>query len=166
MVQAFDKFSPSGSAGDGWIERCLQDQLGLLERILVSKVPQELKEAHVSRQGALADPAQDPQVRLEQGKQALHPILVDVTTRIFLLRVVDELVYIALHRQVAAGGVCVEPTTRSHRDVGSPLHRLSREISGRLYHTCPLAADPRDNGRSVFVIMAPPGLALLATLDE
>ena len=49
MVQALDKLSPSRSARDCWVERRLQDQLGLLERILVPKVPQELKEAHVSR---------------------------------------------------------------------------------------------------------------------
>jgi hypothetical protein len=43
MVQALDKLSPSRSARDCWVERRLQDQLGLLERILVPKVPQELK---------------------------------------------------------------------------------------------------------------------------
>jgi hypothetical protein len=30
-----------------------------------------------------------------------------------------------------------------------------------LYNHCPLAADPRDNGRPIFVIMSPPRLALL-----
>src|SRR5262249_21750887 len=43
------------------------------------------------------------------------------------------------------------------------LDRLDREISGRLDHHCPLATDPGDDGRPIFVLMAPTGLALLPT---
>jgi hypothetical protein len=41
-------------------------------------VPQELKEAHVSWEVGFAKAPKDPQVGLEQGKQALRPILVHV----------------------------------------------------------------------------------------
>ena len=40
---------------------------------------------------------------------------------------------------------------------------MESEISGRLDHHCPLATDPGDDGRPIFVIMAPTGLALLPT---
>jgi hypothetical protein len=45
---------------------------------VLTKVPQELKEPNVTRQVELAHTTKDPQVRLEQGKQALRAILVDV----------------------------------------------------------------------------------------
>jgi hypothetical protein len=60
------------------------------------KVPQELKEAHVSWEVVFADTPKHSQVGLEQGEQTLRPILVHVTTRVFLLRMIDELVDIAL----------------------------------------------------------------------
>src|SRR3989442_7929741 len=88
-------------------------------------------------------------------------MLMHVPTGIFLLRVIDKRMHIALHRPRAAGRVRGEPTARLHRQVGCLLHRLHRDISGRLYHDCPLATDPGDDGRPVFVIMAPTGLALL-----
>src|SRR2546428_1902286 len=75
---------------------------------------------------------------------------------------VDELVHIALHRPVAAARVRIEPTARSHRDVGRLLHRLHREIFGRLDDDIPLATDPRNNGGPGFFVMAPTGLAFLA----
>src|SRR5213593_3103406 len=84
-----------------------------------------------------------------------------VTTGIFLLGVIDELVHIALHRSIAAGGVGVEPTARLHGEGSCLLHRLDGEITGRLDDNSPLATDPGDDGRPVFVIMAPTGLALL-----
>src|SRR5438067_1002935 len=84
-----------------------------------------------------------------------------VTTGIFFLRVIDKRMSIALHRPIAAGRVRGEPTARLHRQVGGLLHRLHREISGRLHYDCPLATDPGDDGRPVFVIVAPTGLALL-----
>src|SRR5215470_16298819 len=85
-----------------------------------------------------------------------------LTTRVFLLRMIHELVHVALHRSVAAGRVRVEPTARSHREVRRLLHRLDREIAGRLDHDSSLATDPGDDGWPVFVIMAPTGLAFLA----
>src|SRR5215831_8719963 len=76
---------------------------------------------------------------------------------------IDELVHVALHRSVAAGRVRIEPTARPDSEVRRFLHRLDREISGRVDDDRPLATDPGDNGRPVFIIMAPPGLAFLPT---
>src|SRR5512145_3195685 len=139
----------------------LQDQLGLLERIALTKVPQELKEPHVPRQVRFADAPKHPQVRLEQGEQTLRPILMHVTTGILLLRVIDELMHVAFQRLIAAGGIGIEPTARVHRHVGGLLYGLHREISGRLYNDSALTTDPGYNGWPVFVIMAPAGLAFL-----
>src|SRR5262245_61371455 len=86
-----------------------------------------------------------------------------VTARVFFLRMIHERMHVSLHRPVAAGRVRVEPTARAHGDLRRLLHRLDREISGRLADDSPLATDPGDDGRSVFVIMAPTRLALLAT---
>src|SRR5262245_15368578 len=83
-------------------------------------------------------------------------------TRIFLLRMIDELVHVAFHRPIAARRVGVEPTARVHGQVGGFLHRLYREISGRVQDDGPLAADPRNNRGPVFVIMASARLTLLA----
>ena len=66
-------------------------------------------------------------------------------TRIFLLCVIDELVHIALHCSIAAGGVGIESTARLHREVSGLLHCLHREISGRLDDDSPLATDPGDD---------------------
>ena len=87
----------------------------------------------------------------------------DVTTCIFLLRMINNVMHIALQRSIAARRVRVEPTARLHREVRRLLHRLHREISGRLDDDRPLPTDPGDNRRPIFVIMAPTGLAFLAT---
>ena len=126
------------------------------------KVPQELKEAHIARQVSFADASKDPQVGLEQGEQTLRPMLVHVTTGVFLLRMIDKLMPIALQRLVATRRVGIEPTARVYRDVGCLLDRLDREILGRVDDNSPLATDPGDDRRSVFVVMPTPGLALLA----
>src|SRR5438132_6037909 len=68
---------------------------------------------------------------------------------------------VALQRPIATGRIGIQPTAHVHRQVGGLLHRLHREISGCLDNDSPLATDPRDNGRPVFVIVAPTGLALL-----
>src|SRR5258708_31530778 len=81
---------------------------------------------------------------------------------IFLLGVIDELVHIALHRSIAAGGVGIEATACVHREVSGLLHRLHRESSGRLDDDRPLATDPRDDGWPVFVVMPPTGFTFLA----
>ena len=49
-----------------------------------------------------------------------------------------------------------------HGEVGGLLHRFDREIAGRVDDHCSLATDPGDDGRPVFVVMPPPGLAFLA----
>jgi hypothetical protein len=46
----------------------MQEQRSLLECILVTKVPEELKEAHISWQVALTDAPKHPQVGLKQRK--------------------------------------------------------------------------------------------------
>src|SRR5262245_10500127 len=109
------------------------------------------------------NPTKHPEVGLEQGEQTLRSILVHVPTCVLFLRVIHEFVPVALQRPIAAGRVGIEPTTRLHGQVGGLLYRLHREIFGRMDHNGPLAADPCDDRRAVFVIMAPARLALLAT---
>src|SRR5215475_10175883 len=70
---------------------------------------------------------------------------------------------IARDQPVAACRVRVELTAGLHGEVGGLLHRLDRKVPSRLDHDTPLAAHPGDNGRPVLVVMAPPGLAFLAT---
>jgi len=82
--------------------------------------------------------------------------------RIFLLRMIDELMEIALQRPIAAGGVRIEPTARVHREVRCLLHRLHREIFSRLDNDAPLTTDPGNDRGPVFVIMAPTRLTFLA----
>src|SRR5262250_2386459 len=82
--------------------------------------------------------------------------------RVFLLRVVHCVMRIARDQPVAAGRVRVELAAGLYGEVGGLLHRLHSEISGRVDDDSPLAADPRDDGWSVLVIMPPPGLTLLA----
>jgi hypothetical protein len=85
-----------------------------------------------------------------------------VTARIFLLGMIDELVHVSLHRPIAAGRVGIQPTARVDRQIRCLLYRLDGEIAGRLDDDSPLAANPRDDRRSIFVIMPPARLALLA----
>src|SRR4030095_467081 len=125
------------------------------------KVAQELKEAHIARQVGFAEASKHPQVRLEQGEQTLRPILMHVTPGVLFLGVVDELVHVALQRPIAAGRVGIEPTACLHGHVGCFLYCLYCEIFRRMDHNGPLTADPRDDGRPVFVIMAPARLTLL-----
>jgi hypothetical protein len=87
-----------------------------------------LKEPDIPYQVAFAHTTNHPQIRLEQRKETLGAIFVHVTTRVFLLCMIDELVHVALHRPIAAGRVRVAPTARSHRDLGRLLHRLDGEI--------------------------------------
>ena len=109
MVKTLDKFSLFGSAGNGKIERRLQDQFGLLERIALTKVPQELKEPNVPWQVALTETPKHVQVGLQQGEETLRAILVDVTTGIFLLRMIHVRMHVARHRPIAARGVRIGP---------------------------------------------------------
>src|SRR4029434_7134722 len=84
-------------------------------------------------------------------------------TRVFLLRVVHRVMLIARNQPVAAGRVRVELTAGLHGQIGRLLHRLDRKVPGRLDYDTTLATHPGDDCRPIFVVMAPPGLALLAT---
>jgi hypothetical protein len=90
VVTTCDECTPPGSARDGWISGRLQDHFGLFKRTQMPKVPQELKEPQIPRQVALTETTKHPQVRLEYGEQALRPVLMHVTTRIFLLRMIHK----------------------------------------------------------------------------
>src|SRR5215831_14887629 len=68
---------------------------------------------------------------------------------------------IARDQPVAAGRVRVELTAGVHGEVGGLLHRLDRQVPGRVDHDATLTAHPGDNGRPIFVIMAPARLAFL-----
>jgi hypothetical protein len=126
------------------------------------KVAQELEESHIPRQMRFADASKHAQVRLKQGEQALRSVLMHVTPRVFLLRMIDVLVYVALQCAVAAGGVRIQPASRLDSEVGGLLHRLDGKVPRRLDDDTSLAADPGDDRGSVFVVMAPPGLPFLA----
>src|SRR5262245_16396408 len=76
--------------------------------------------------------------------------------------VIDERVDVALHRSIATGRVGIEAAARLDGEVRRLLHRLHREIFGRVDDDRPLATDPGNNRGPVFVIMAPTGLAFLA----
>src|SRR5262249_50728287 len=84
-------------------------------------------------------------------------------TRLVPTQLIDVFMDIALQCPIAAGRVRVESTPCFDGEVGGFLHRLHREIAGRLDDHCPLATDPRDNGGPVFVVVSPPGLAFLTT---
>ena len=53
-------------------------------------------EAHVAREVGFAEAPEHPQVRLEQGKQALGSLLAHLAARLFLLGVLDALVHVTL----------------------------------------------------------------------
>ena len=162
MVETPDKITPPRSARDSRVQRRIQDQLRLLKRRQLTKVAQELEEAQIARQVGFAEAPKHPQIGLEEGEQALCPVLMHVTACIFLLRMVDKVVRIALECAIAAGRVCIEPTARFDGKVGRFLHRLHGKVPRALYDNSPLTADPGDDGRPVFVVVPPTGLALLA----
>ena len=64
MVQAPDKITLPRSARDGRFQRRIQDHLSQLKGRQLTKVAQELKEADVPRQVALADTTKHAQVGL------------------------------------------------------------------------------------------------------
>jgi hypothetical protein len=65
MVQASDKLALSGSARNRGVQGCIQDHFGLLTGIMLTNVPQELKEPDIPRQVELAHATEHPQIRLE-----------------------------------------------------------------------------------------------------
>src|SRR5215510_3069247 len=79
-------------------------------------------EAHIPDQVALAHTTKHPQIRLEQRKQALRPILMHLTAGVFLLRVIDRLMLVARQRPVAAGRIRIELTARLDSDVRRLLY--------------------------------------------
>ena len=119
-------------------------------------------EPDIPWQGGFAHTTKHPQIRLEQRKQALRPILMHLTAGVFLLRVIDRRMLVARQRPVAAGRIRLELTACLDCDVRRLLHRLHREIFGRLDDDRPLATDPGNNGGPVFVVMTTAGLAFLA----
>src|SRR5215831_78335 len=159
MVYTLHKFSSPSLTCNGGVERRPYDQLRLFNGILLTKVSQELKEADVAREVGFAEASKDPQVRLEQGEQTLRPMLVHVTPGVLFLGVIHELVHIALECSIAARRVRVEPAARLDGEVRRLLHRLHREIFGRMDDHSSLTTDPGNNRGPVFVIMAPLGLA-------
>ena len=42
MIKTLDKCTSLGPAGNSWVSCCLQDQFGMLKRIPLTKVPQEI----------------------------------------------------------------------------------------------------------------------------
>src|SRR5262247_3383472 len=85
-----------------------------------------------------------------------------VPTGILFLRMIDERVHVALHRPRATRGVRIESAPRLDREVGRFLHCLDGKVPRRLNHNTSLAADPRDDGGPILVVMAAPGLTFLA----
>src|SRR5437763_15592616 len=86
----------------------------------------------IPRQVLFTHATKHSQIRLEQGEQALRTVFVDVTPRVFLLRVIDILMYITLHCPIATGGICVELTACLDGEVSGLLYGLHGEIFGRL----------------------------------
>jgi hypothetical protein len=102
MIKTCDKLPLFGSACTRWVERRLSDQFGLLKGIALAQVPQELQESDIPWQVAFTDTTQYSQVGLAQRKQALGSMLVHVTARLCLLRVIDVCMDIARERPVVA----------------------------------------------------------------
>jgi len=65
VIKNLDNVSLFGPTGNRGGQGRLQDQFGLLERIQLPKVAQELQEPDVPWQVALADTTKDPQVGFE-----------------------------------------------------------------------------------------------------
>src|SRR5215467_13138599 len=82
-------------------------------------------------------------------------------TGVFLLRMIDVLVEVPLQRPIATGRIGIQATPRLDSKVRCLLHRLHREIFGRLEDNRPLPTDPGDDRWPVFVVMAPTGLTIL-----
>jgi hypothetical protein len=55
VIHAFDELSLPRFAGNTWVSCRMEDQLGLLKRIPLSNVPQELKETQIPWQVDFAD---------------------------------------------------------------------------------------------------------------
>jgi len=109
VVKTRDKLALPGPACNGRVSRGIPDQLSLLTCRQLPKVAQELEAPERPRQVGCAETPQHPQGGLQYGEEALRPMLMHVTPRIFLLGVVDEVVHRALERAIGARGVRLEP---------------------------------------------------------
>ena len=146
MVKAPHKIAFFGPARDGRVQRRVQDEFGLFKRRQLVKVAQELQEPQIPRQIRFADAAKDPQRRLQQREQTLGPVFMHLTTRIFLLRMVDEVVRITPQCPIAPGRVGVEAPARLDRSVSRLLHCLDSTIPRCVHHDTAIAADPGNDG--------------------
>jgi len=126
------------------------------------KGAQALQEPQIPRHVALAETAKHAERGREQGQYALRPVLVDLSTPVFLLGVMDTSMPRALERPRAAGRVGGEPTARSAGAGRRRLHRLHRASAGRVEDDSPLAPAPGDTRGPVWLVGPPTGLALLA----
>ena len=105
MLQPSNTITLPRCAGNGGSSGRISDQFGLLTRLLVTKVAQELQEAHVVREGDLAEVPKHPRGRFEEGKEALGAMLVHLPTGVCLLRMIDVRVEVPLQRPRAAGRI-------------------------------------------------------------
>jgi hypothetical protein len=101
--KTLDHFSLFGPTGNAEVSRRLQDQLRLLERVLLTEVPQELKESDIPWQVELTHTLKHPQVRLAQRTHTLGPMLMHLAMRILLVGMVDVFMLIAFQRPIPAG---------------------------------------------------------------
>jgi hypothetical protein len=88
VVETRDKFSLFGPPGNGGFQRRSQDEFGLLTGVVLTNVAQELKEPDVPRQVAFTHAAEHAQIRLEQRKETLHPILMHLPACVFFPRMI------------------------------------------------------------------------------
>src|SRR5439155_27292779 len=86
----------------------------------------------------------------------------DLPAGVFLLRMIDVLVEVPLHRPIATGRIGIQSTARLHSKIGRFLHRLHGEIFGCLNDDRPLATDSGADRRTYFVVVPPTGLAFLS----
>ena len=125
--------------------------------MLLPAVPQARKEPERARQGRFAEATTHPQRRLEQGKQTLGPMLLDLSPCLFLLRGIAIGMPRAWQRPIAAGRVRVPAPAGVDGEGRRLLPGLPGEIAGRLEAARPLAPAPGDDGRPVLGLMARPG---------
>jgi hypothetical protein len=145
MLQTCDKFSLFGPACYGWISCRLEGQCCLLARIVLTNVTQALQAPDIPWQIACAHATKHPPVGHEQRKEARRSLLMPLPAHVCLLGMMDVRMEGALHRPIAARGVRGEPTADVDGEVRGRLHRLHRDIAGRLEDASPLATDSGDN---------------------
>src|SRR5262249_26169464 len=102
------KIPLSGSAGNGQVQRRIQNHLGLLERRQLMKVAHELEESHIPRQIRFAAASKHSQVGLEQLKYTLLSRLVAVATPAFLPRMINKITHIACQGSRSIGRMDIE----------------------------------------------------------